>query len=363
MKFPSRISVRLCAASALLATALAWPCFAQQKRKVIIDQDASGPGGTDAQAILALVNSPQTEVLGICVVTGDQWRDEEVQHTLRLLEIIGRADIPVLPGAVFPLVNSKEATAQWEKQFGPVSYQGAWNHGHPVHGPWEIPLMPEGKPSIKPASEDAAHFLLRMVRRYPHEVTIYEGGPLTNLALAQTIDPAFASLAKELILMGGSVHPETSDPEFTKTPHREFNLWMDPEAAYRVLMSPWPRIVVTTVDISVKTRMDKDLIARIAKGTSPSARYLAKYAQDSYLWDELAAAAWLDPTIITKTKKLYISASIGHGATYGDTLTWDADHAPAIHGPLAEVQVDLDKEKFYAEFVELMTRTTPGSHH
>src|SRR6267378_7140835 len=67
--------------------------FAQAKHKVIIDQDAAGPGGTDMQAVLALINSPDTEVLGITVLTGDGWRDEEVQHTLRLLEIIGRTDI------------------------------------------------------------------------------------------------------------------------------------------------------------------------------------------------------------------------------------------------------------------------------
>ncbi len=342
-----------------LALLFASPLCAQTKRKVIIDQDASGPGGTDMQAILALVNSPETDVLGITVMTGDQWRDEEVAHTLRLLEIIGRTDIPVIPGAAFPLVNSKEEIAQWEKKFGKVVYQGAWNRGKPVHGPWEIPAMPEGVPVTKAFNEDAAHFLIRMVRRYPHEVTIYEGGPLTNLALAQAIDPEFASLAKELILMGGSIHPVTDNPEFTATPHREFNLWMDPEASHRVLRSPWARIVVTTVDISVKTRMDKSLTAEIAKGTSPSAQYVAKYAEDSFLWDELAAVAWLDPTIITRTKTLYMDVSIDHGPTYGDTLVWAPAEKPALSGPLVEVQEDLNKEKFYNEFVELMTRTTP----
>ncbi len=89
------------------------------------------------QAILALINSPETDVLGITVLTGDAWRDEEVQHTLRLLEIIGRTDIPVLPGAVFPLVNSKEYIAKWETFYGKIIYQGAWNfaRGHAVHGP------------------------------------------------------------------------------------------------------------------------------------------------------------------------------------------------------------------------------------
>ena len=131
----------------LLLAVTAIPALAQSRRKVIIDQDAAGPGGTDMQAILALINSPETEVLGITVLTGDDWRDEEVQHTLRLLEIIGRTDIPVLPGAVFPLVNSKEFIAKWETLYGKVEYQGAWNYtrGHAVHSPTEIPPLPEGE--------------------------------------------------------------------------------------------------------------------------------------------------------------------------------------------------------------------------
>ena len=137
---------------------------AQGKRKLIIDQDAAGPGGTDMQAILALINSPDTDVLGITVLTGDAWRDEEVMHTLRLLEIIGRTDIPVVPGAVFPLVNSKEYMEKWQTLHGKLVYEGAWNYSqrNAVHGPYDIPPMPEGKSSAKPSTEDAAHFLVRM---------------------------------------------------------------------------------------------------------------------------------------------------------------------------------------------------------
>jgi inosine-uridine nucleoside N-ribohydrolase len=345
----------------IFSAGAASPLRAQEKRKVIIDQDCAGPGGTDMQAILALVNSEQTEVLGITVVTGDAWRDEEVQHTLRLLEIIGRTDIPVVPGAVLPLVNSKEATARWEKLYGKVIYQGAWNRGQPVHGPYEVPPMPEGAPTTKAANEDAAHFLIRTVRAYPHQVTIYAGGPLTNLALAQGIDPEFASLAKELVMMGGSIHPTTDDPEFTTTPRREFNLWMDPEAAHLVVHAPWKTITVTTVDISIKTRMDKELIAEIAKGTTPAAQYVAKYAHENYLWDELAAVAWLDPSFIKVTASLYFDVSLDRGASYGDTLVWKPGSQPGAGEPRVVVQENLDRAAFYKEFVELMTRPTPGA--
>jgi purine nucleosidase len=336
---------------------------AQGKRKVIIDQDCAGPGGTDMQAVLALINSPETDVLGITVLTGDAWRDEEVQHTLRLLEIIGRTDIPVVPGAVFPLVNSKEYIARWETLYGKVVYQGAWNYakGHSVHGPWEIPPMPEGTPATKAASEDAAHFMIRMVHRYPHEVTIYAAGPMTDLALAIALDAHFAEITKELIVMAGSINPNTDDPEFILTPRREFNFWMDPEASHAVLRAHWPRVVLTTVDISVKTRMEKALIAQVAKSTTPAAQYVAKYAGANYLWDELAAVAWLDPNIITKWEKLYIDVEVDHGGSYGNTLSWAPGQQPGMGEPLVEVQKDLDKDKFYKFFVDLLTRPTPGA--
>src|SRR5258707_13075683 len=101
--------------AALLTTCLM--CWGQDKRKIIIDQDAAGPAGTDLQSTLLLIQSPQTEGLGITVVTGDQWLKAEVAHTLRMLEFIGRPDIPVVEGAEYQLVRTKEETELWEKQY------------------------------------------------------------------------------------------------------------------------------------------------------------------------------------------------------------------------------------------------------
>src|SRR5215469_10094243 len=97
--------------SSLLAAGLiAWVAISAcaQKRLVLVDQDAIGPGGTDQMSMIALLQSPQVQVLGITIVTGDGWRDEGVQHTLRMLELIGRSEVPVAPGAVFPLVRTQE---------------------------------------------------------------------------------------------------------------------------------------------------------------------------------------------------------------------------------------------------------------
>ena len=341
------------------------PAFAQQRRKVIIDQDCSGPGGSNMQTLLTLIQSPAVEVLGITVVSGNQWRDEEIAHTLRLLELIGRTDIPVVPGAVFPLVHRRKEAQLWQARYGKVAFAGAWDdrwwHEHDV-----IPKLLEGEPHTKPVDEDAAHFLLRMVHRYPHQVTIYEGAPMTDLALANAIDPHFAELAEGLVFMGGSLNPQTDDPEFLSAPRHEFNFWFDPEAAKSVLAAPWKTIVCTPVDISIKTRITDAMIAEINKSNSPAAQYVVKYFMKDqggyYMWDELAAAAWIDPNLITKKDARYMSVDVSHGAAYGNTLTWSDKDNPMLGARLVEIQQDLDLPRFNKMFVDLMKAPTPQPH-
>jgi len=356
MKMPLKSYV--CSAL-LLTSVLSW---AQPRRKVIINEDASGPGGSNMQTIALLVQSRQIEVLGITVASGDQWRDEEVAHTLRLLEIMGRADIPVLPGARFPLLRTRAEAQSWQQRYGRVAYAGAWDDRW-WHEASVIPPLAEGQPTTKPADEDAPHFLVRMARQYPHQVTIYEGAPMTNLALAISLDPEFPELAEELVFMGGSISPQTDNPEFLNNPRHEFNFWFDPEAAAIVLRAPWKKIVSTPTDISVKTHMTAQMVKQIEASGTPLARYLVKFAMltpgADIMWDELAAAALLDPTIITRSETRYMSVDLDHDAGYGNTLTWslkDKAHPPAQP---VEIQFDLDSAKFYRMFLDLMMATTP----
>jgi purine nucleosidase len=353
-----------CCATALLLLAGSY-AGAQARRKVIINQDCSGPGGSNLQSLLVMIQSPQVEVLGITVVSGDQWRDEEVAHTLRLLEIIGRTDIPVVPGAVFPLLRSREEAQAWQERYGKVAYAGAWDDRW-WHEPFVVPALPEGQPTTRPSDEDAAHFLIRMVHQSPHQVTIYEGGPMTNLALAISIDPQFAALAEELVFMGGSLGPQGDNPEFVNSPRHEFNFWFDPEAARVVLSAPWRKIVCTPADVSIKTRLTPEMIKRIGAAGTALAHYVARFYQSSpgadIMWDELAAAAWIDPTIITRRETRYMSVDLDRGAGYGNTLTWSEKGKPNIPLQPVEVQVDLDAEKFYGMFVKLMSVSTPSAH-
>ena len=337
--------------------------MAQPKRYVVIDQDAQGPAGTDMMSILLLLQSPNVETLGITVVTGDAWRDEEVAHTLRLLELIGRTDIPVVPGAAFPLVRTLASTELWEQQYGKITYLGAWNKRPSSHGPFDVPKLTEGNPASKASTQDAAHFLIDMVHKYPHQVTIYAGGPMTNLALAQSIDPQFAELSAGFVFMGGSINPQTDNPEFATNPRHEFNLWFDPEASHIVLGAHWPSMICTTVDVSIKTHLTQTMMDQIARMKTPVAQYLATYARpgNSYLWDELAAAAWLDPSLITSEKRLFMDVSLDRGASYGDVVVWSERTKPALDVQMVHLQMDVDMPKFADLFVKLMTAPTPGA--
>jgi purine nucleosidase len=336
---------------------------AQQNRYVIVDQDARGPAGTDMNSILVFLQSPAVNVLGITVVTGDDWRNEEVAHTLRLLELVGRTDIPVVPGISTPLVRTKEWTNLWEQTYGKVLYQGAWSNPSSAHDPNQVPDLTEGNPTINSSREDVAHFMSRMVHKYPHQVTVYAAGPMTDIATAIVSDPEFASLAQELVIMGGSINPQTDNPEYIDSPRREFNLWFDPEAASITLHAAWPKITVTTVDVSIETHLTKEILAEIAKSKQPAARYISRYTRRAgdYLWDELAAAAWLDPTLITSERYVYMDVSIDKGVSYGDTLVWTDGDKPKVQLQKVHAQMHVDWPKFQQMFIRLMSAPTPNS--
>jgi len=343
----------------LLLIAVTLKAASTGRRKVIINEDCSGPGGSNMQTVLLLLQSPQVDVLGITIVSGDQWRDEEVTHTLRLLEIAGRTDVPVMLGAAHPLVNTREQAEIWQQRYGKLAYSGAWDPRW-YHEASIVPPMPEGTPSLKASDEDAIHFLLRKVREFPNQVTIYEGGPMTNLALAISIDPQFPQLAEQLVFMGGSLNPHSDNPEWINAPRHEFNFWFDPEAAFIVLRAPWKKIVCTPVDISIKAQLKPEQVKTIEASGTPIARYIGKYYlpgdSNDLMWDELAAAAWIDPSLITKKETRFMSVDIDHGAGYGNTLTWHTADKPNLTFQPVEINVDLDYGKFIDMFSSLMSR-------
>ena len=337
-----------------------------QKIKVIVDQDSRGPATTDMQSILIFLQSDKFDVLGVTTVSGDQWVKEETQRTLRLLEIAGRTDVPVIEGAEFPLLNSKAETERWEALYGKLHYKGCWSDfskrpantppafREGYHDPDVVPVLVEGAPLTKPLDETAAHFIVRMVHKYPGEVVVWAGGPLTNIALALRLDPKVATLAKELVLMGSGMYADNGG--ISGDARREFNWWFDPEAVRVTMRAPWKKVTITPVDVSIKTKLTSDIMAAIAKADTPVARYLTEYSVESFMWDELSAAAMIDPSMITGQKELYVDIDIDHGPNYGETLFWEKGTELPSYERLATVQFDVDAKKLYDLYIKLMTQ-------
>ena len=136
---------------------------------------------------------------------------------------------------------------------------------------------------------------------------------------------------------------------------RDVEIELDPSTRI-VLRAPWKKVTITPIDISVKTRFTTEMKAAIAKAATPVTDYLDKYSLPGYMWDEIAGAALIDPSIITGQKQLYMDIDTDHGASYGKTIFWssEAKVPPYLH--LANVQFDIDAEKFYKLYIDLMTR-------
>lgn len=353
-----------------LCIALPAPAADPPRRKIIIDQDAFGPAGSNMQAVLMLLQAPEVEVLGIVCTSGDGWRDEEVANTLRLLEIAGRTEIPVYGGAVFPLVNSQARTRVWEQLYGALYYKGAWTETWPDQGavrrtpyhadPFLVPESPVGKPRIKPQAENGAAFMARKTRELPGQITIWAGGPLTTVALAARLDPQFAANAQQLVFMGSSFNPQPADNDFAKefvnSPRREFNMRFDPEAASLVLHEAWKQVTILPIDPTTKTFFTPAFIAHVGNGKAPFAGYLKQFGQSFPMWDELAAAVWLNPALVTRSQQLLVDIDTSFTAGYGNTLSWSVGGGPGMGERVATVVEDVDVPAFEKLTLDLLTR-------
>ena len=343
---------------------------AEAKRKVIIDDEGF------SLMHMMLLEADDVEVLGLTTVSGNVWVNRATAYALRGLEIMGRTDVPVVPGATYPLLNNEAQTERWEAIYGRLTWKGAWMkqwveptaQSLPAYyGPNDPVDLPWGNPKTKPSAEIAANYLIRMVRKYPGQITIVEGGPMTNLALAQRLDPEFASLAKELVVMGGSLNPrQVRDDrsaaefarEFVNSPRREFNIRFDPEAASIVARSPWRKITVVPVDPSTATQLSADLLARLAKAARPDVGVFLKTWEPGFpLWDEIAAAVWLDPSLMTDKEILFVDFNTQFGAGYGDMLSWRAGYQPGLGEQSATVVRAVDPARMEALMVKLMANS------
>ena len=271
--------------------------------RVIIDTD---PGVDDALALLLAMRSPELKIEAITPVAGNVPLELTLPNALRLVEIAGRTDIPVAAGARAPLMR-RLVTATYA-------------HGENGLGGAVFP-----DPTIKPVAEPAAEYIRRIVRKFPHEVTLITLGPLTNIATALNGDPELASLIRGVTMMGGSLSGGNI------TPAAEFNMYVDPEAARIVFQSGVP-ITMVGLDVTRKTSLTEDHVRTLEAAQNPVSQAAAKIGRNAInhnrergflvgpnMHDSLAVAAFLDPTIL-KWQEYYVDVETTGELTAGETL-------------------------------------------
>ncbi len=228
--------------------------------KVIIDSDYNTLSDDGQLGVMAAQLQAQgsLKVLGITVVSGNQWLKQGVSDALKSVERLGvEKQIGVYAGANYALSHDFTTIQAELKQF-PCGdgYLGAWNTPEPKSDS-DLVEPPDGFAThTKVQGKSAVDFIVDSVKQYPGEVTILAIGPLTNIALATRQHPEIVPLIKQIIYMGGAI-----DVPGNTTPTAEFNWWFDPEAAKAVLHLPIKQVVIA-LDVTDTVKMDKALYDR-----------------------------------------------------------------------------------------------------
>jgi pyrimidine-specific ribonucleoside hydrolase len=287
-------------------------------RPVVVDCD---PGIDDALALLLACASPELDLLGVTTVAGNVGVQQTTRNALRVLALADRADVPVAAGAERPLVRRQP-------------HRASDVHGADGIGGVELPDSPsdiDTRPAVR--------FLAETIRGSDRPVTLVALGPLTNVALLFATYPDDAARLDRLVVLGGSAGAGNV------TPTAEFNMWTDPEAAYRVLTDPGLRRTIPTVLIGLgvthATAVDRAGIERLRSGGplgAPAARmldhYLGYYAPvlgrpTVVVHDAVAVAETARPGLI-RTVPAAVTVDCTPGPTRGRTAVDPDDPDRAV---------------------------------
>jgi len=297
---------------------------------VLLDCD---PGHDDAIALLLLLASPEVELLGVTTTYGNQTLEKTTANALRVLELVGRSEIPVAAGAERPLRRELVVAAH-------------------VHGESGLdgPVLPP--PRTQVVADDATAFLHERIRAAPGPVTLLATGPLTNVA--RHLEAHGTEGVERVVLMGGAI------AEGNFTPAAEFNVWCDPEAAQRVFASG---LDVTMVGLDVTHRAllgpaeEERLRAtgRIGAFVADLNVFFTRYHRETYGWDgapihDAVAAAHVLRAGLLETRLRNVEVELESELTRGRTVVdlWNrTGREPNVH-----VAVDLDVTAFFDLLVE-----------
>jgi inosine-uridine nucleoside N-ribohydrolase len=299
---------------------------------VLVDCD---PGHDDAIALLLALASPELDVLGVTTVAGNTTLEQTTANALRVLEFVGRGDVPVAAGAERPLVREP--------------FVADYVHGESgLDGPALPP--PRGEPLRRHAVDFLAERLLASSR----PVTLIPTGPLTNVAILLATHPEAVTRIERIVLMGGSI------AEGNVTPAAEFNVWADPEAASRVFASG---LDVTMIGLDVThqalvTAADTERLRGLGRTGTMVAELLdffSRFHAETYgfdgapVHDAVAVAEVARPGLV-ETVERHVAVECGSELCRGRTVVdrWRRTDNP----PNAKVGVALDR----GAFVEMLAQ-------
>ena len=339
------------------------PAFAQEK--VIMDTDFNTLGD-DGQVLIMLAQlhaEGAIDLLGVTVVSGNQWLDQGVADALKAVERMGIEDeIPVYVGADDPLVHDFDTYEQERAMFG-YGYAGAWRNPRPSEE--DLVAPPDGfAESTEPAEGSAVDFIIDQVNQYPGEVTLLVIGPVTNVALAVREAPEIVDNIKRIVYMGGAI-----DVPGNVTPAAEFNWWFDPEAAKIVLREPIEQVVVP-LDVTNTVQFGQEEYDRIVNeeiGSTPvtelfRGRFESRFAEnpdyETDVWDTITVAYLVDPSIVTDMREVWIDMDDTFGPNYGRSIGYYGN-PPEAGLQQVEFINRIDNDRFWDFYVDLMTRPVP----
>ncbi len=336
--------------------------------KVLIDTDFNtiGDDGQVLAMAAQLHAAGAIELLGITVASGNQWLDQGVADALKAVERLGLdRKIEVHAGQLEPLLHDDRAYRYETLLTGDaIDYVGAFAAA--PGGPLVAP--PDGfAQHTRLSRQDAVDHIIETVRRYPHEVSILEIAPPTNLALAIRKDPGIVPLIKQVVTMAGQVYA----PGNAYLDNAEFNWWFDPEATQIVLRAAIPHVVIP-LDCTNTVPLTKAVYQQIA-GHQPATAITRLFADAyapffgsgpapyaPYIFDTLALAYLVDPSFATETRDLWLDVSTTFDRNYGKSVVYLSEPYPSI--PLLQrstVVFRFDNARFYAFYADLLTRSVP----
>ena len=330
--------------------------------KVIMDSDFNtmGDDGQLFAMTTQLMAQGKVNLLGLTVVSGNDWLLQEQSDALKAVERMGvQNTVGVYAGANYPL-QYDVASIRAQQATNPDGYFGAWSRPEPTQASQLIAPLDGFAISTKLQAENASDFMIDTIKRYPNEVTILEVGPPTNLALALKKAPEIAPLIKQIVYMGGAMAvPGNANAV------GELNWWFDPLAVRTVLQTSIPQAVIP-LDVTNTVPLTESIYNQIANNPNKQTAVTKAYATtnanafstNTHIYDTLTIAYFVDPTYATQTQSAYLDIDITSGEDQGRVTVY-ANPAAGASPQKIKYVTQFDNTRFFNLYVDLLTRPVP----